>query len=72
MLSHSEFKRWFDWLTDFSWLWLLPIYQKYVTPNLDSRRCLITLGEIINPLPDDKILDWSKLEQIADNNLKCI
>ena len=26
----------------------------------------------INPLPDDKILDWSKLKQIADNILKCI
>ena len=23
-----------------------------------------------NPLPDDKILDWSKLEQIADNKSK--
>ena len=29
--------------------------------------------EIIpNPLPDDKILDWSKLKQIIDNILKCI
>ena len=26
----------------------------------------------INPLPDDKILDWSKLKQIADDILKCI
>ena len=26
----------------------------------------------INPLPDDKILDWSKLKQIADNTWKCI
>ena len=25
-----------------------------------------------NPLPDDKILDWSKLKQIADDILKCI
>ena len=25
-----------------------------------------------NPLPDDKILDWSKLEQIADDILECI
>ena len=24
------------------------------------------------PLPDNKILDWSKLEQIADDILKCI
>ena len=28
--------------------------------------------ENINPLPDDKILDWSKLKQIADEILKCI
>ena len=28
--------------------------------------------EIINPLPDDKILDWFKLKQIADNILQCI
>ena len=26
----------------------------------------------INPLIDDKILDWSKSKQIADNILKCI
>ena len=26
----------------------------------------------INPLPDDKILDWSKFKQIADDILKCI
>ena len=25
----------------------------------------------LNPLPDDKILDWSKLKQIADDILKC-
>ena len=27
---------------------------------------------MINPLPDDKILDWSKMKQIAGNILKCI
>ena len=32
----------------------------------------ILLQEWINQLPDDKILDWSKLKQIADNILKCI
>ena len=26
----------------------------------------------LNPLPDDKILDWSKLEEIANDILKCI
>ena len=25
-----------------------------------------------NPFPDDKILDWSKLKQIADDIIKCI
>ena len=27
---------------------------------------------LFNPLPDDKIVDWSKLKQIADDILKCI
>ena len=27
---------------------------------------------VFNSLPDDKILDWSKLKQIADNILKSI
>ena len=26
----------------------------------------------LNPLPDDKILDWLKLKQIADDSSKCI
>ena len=25
-----------------------------------------------NPLPDEKVLDWSKLKEIADDILKCI
>ena len=29
-------------------------------------------ANVFNPLPDDKILDQSKLKQIADENLKCI
>ena len=28
--------------------------------------------KLLNQLPDDKILDWSKLKQIADDILKCI
>ena len=31
-----------------------------------------TFEKGINPLPDDKILDWSKLIQIANDILKCI
>ena len=32
----------------------------------------IFAGVTFNPLPDDKILDWSKLKQMADDILKCI
>ena len=39
------------------------------TTNLQSKNCL---NPSLNPLPDDKILDWPKLKQIADNILKCI
>ena len=28
------------------------------------------VSHFLNPLPDDKILDWSKLKQSADNNFK--
>ena len=28
--------------------------------------------KLFNPLPDNKVLDWSKLKQIADDILKCI
>ena len=27
---------------------------------------------LVNPLLDDKILDWSKVKQTADDILKCI
>ena len=30
----------------------------------------ITFGFAFNPLPDDKILDWSKLKQSADDNFE--
>ena len=29
-------------------------------------------GKRVNPLPDDKILDWSNLKQIADDIFECI
>ena len=38
------------------------IFYRVVGPN----------GRSFKPLPDDKILDWSKLKQIADDILKCI
>ena len=30
------------------------------------------MKNILNPLPDNKILDWSKLKQITDDILQCI
>ena len=39
--------------------------------NLDLAKILL-LATRVNPLPDEKILDWSKLKEIADNILKCI
>ena len=35
-----------------------------------SRICSLIFT--FNPLPDDKISDWPKLERIADDILKCI
>ena len=32
----------------------------------------VIVWEWVNPLPDDKILDWSKFKQIAGDMLKCI
>ena len=37
-----------------------------------QRNLLQNMIMVINPLPEDKILDWSKLKQIADDILKCI
>ena len=31
----------------------------------------ICILKSLNPSPDDKIFDWSKLKQIADDILKC-
>ena len=30
------------------------------------------ISSTFNPLPDGKILDWSKLKQVAEDILKCI
>ena len=35
-------------------------------------RALEVCNLYTNPLPEDKILDWSKLKQIADDILNCI
>ena len=35
---------------------------------MDTEMMIFT--EVLNPLPDDNILDWSKLKQIADDMFK--
>ena len=53
-------------------------YEDSLLPNRfqkSSVRAIKTwdfLFKGLNPLPDDKILDWSKFKQIADDILKCI
>ena len=37
-----------------------------------SMSCMLSYLILLNPLPDDKILDWSKLKQISDDISKCI
>ena len=39
---------------------------------VDCKAFNFVVLESVNSLPDDKILDWSKLKQIADDILKCI
>ena len=44
---------------------LLSIHFTAIKRTIDDLSCL-------NPLPDDKILNWSKLKQNADDSLRCI
>ena len=47
--------------------------EGYCVTKFLSQLDLKIAGKImVNPLPDNKILDWSKLKQIADDMLKCI
>ena len=39
--------------------------------TLVSLLCIILFSTFLNPLPDDKSLDWSKLKQTADDISKC-
>ena len=54
-----------------SWDWQSPVLESC---KLLTELCLMTLVRDINinPIPDYKIFDWSKLKQIADSILKCI
>ena len=44
-------------------------YHKACFPEASKS---VIVWEWVNPLPDDKIFDWSKLKEIADDYLKCI
>ena len=54
------------------------IWIKYKCQGLEnllrgqSDFCIDHFHKCFNPLPDDKVIDWSKLKQIADDILKCI
>ena len=39
---------------------------------LSHKRIAISGFFLFKPLPDDKILEWSKLKQTVDDILKCI
>ena len=50
---------------------LLPSKLKLTGDNF--KRCFpFTTESSLNPLPENKILDWSKVKQIADDIIKCI
>ena len=40
--------------------------------SVSQTHLVCILNILFNPLPDDKISDWSYLKQIADDILKCI
>ena len=43
----------------------------FKTCTADTKKKKGLVLERVNPLPDNKIIDWSKLKQIADNISKC-
>ena len=55
-------------IDDFSFLEIYAFYTRQQSSIGGSP----SIAHKLNPLPDDKILDRSKLKQIADDILKCI
>ena len=49
---------------------LLMLQNEYLWSKGLVEKHLLVLCRIINPLPDDKILDSSKLKEFADDNFK--
>ena len=50
----------------------LLLTEQQVLMHCIYQRVLERMSHLFNPLPDDKLLDWSKLKQIADDNIECI
>ena len=48
-------------------LWIATLVNPFPNNPITTLR----IDSVFNPLPDDKILDQSKLKQIADDILKC-
>ena len=46
--------------------------ERETTTIRKSNWHLLGISQPFNPLPDDQILDWSKLKQVADDILKSI
>ena len=55
-----------------SMIWRTPLLAGISAIVIVARFTLITPETNMNSLPDDKILDWFKLKQTADDILKCI
>ena len=57
-----------------TFLVVIPVAVRLGTQAMDlpAQVKYTTYCSILNPLPDDNILDWSKLKQITDDILKWI
>ena len=50
-----------------TYFFVILYFKKMRIENIEERNKML-----VNPLPDNKISDWSKSKQIANNILKCI
>ena len=67
--GHSIFFLMWPWYLSWPWkMTLTLILKETALPQGIHMHNMIS----INSLPDDKILDWSKRKQMADDILKCI
>ena len=52
--------------------WELAEMAVSTSPEFSDYDSEVSISVLSNPLPDDKILDWSKLKQITNDIIKCI